>query len=202
MQKLSATKVFRASRLQSLYNAVRSSKPRVIHFWQPPGSELLAPNFMITLVAAISKNNCIGKGGAIPWHIPEDWKRMQAITMGKVLVMGRKTWESIPEKRRPLPGRTNVVITHEPPEHFPGGVEVYPTVQAALAAHQGDEIISFGGQKIFEETIAIADLLEITHVDQTIDACDAFFPPIDPTVWKESWREDHEGFSFVTYKRR
>lgn len=154
---------------------------------------------MITLVAAISQNNCIGKNGAIPWHIPEDWKRMQAITMGKVLIMGRKTWESIPEKRRPLPGRTNVVITREPKEHFSAGVEIYATIQEAIAAHRDEEIIGFGGQKIFEEMMPLADVLEITYVHQTVDACDAFFPAIDPSVWKEAWREEHEGFSFVTY---
>ena len=155
----------------------------------------------LTLVAAISKNNCIGKAGTIPWHIAEDWKRMQALTIGKVVVMGRKTWESIPEKRRPLPNRLNVVITREPKESFPPGIEVYPTIAEAVAAHQGEDIVSFGGQRIFEETIKIADVLEITHVNQTVDACDAFFPPIDPTLWQEVWREDHEGFSFVTYKK-
>lgn len=157
---------------------------------------------MITLVAAISKNNCIGKNGAIPWHIPEDWKRMQTITMGKVIIMGRRTWESIPEKRRPLPGRINVIITREPKERFPAGVEAYPTIQDALAAHPNEEIIGFGGQKIFEDMLPIADTLEITHVNQTVDGCDAYFPVIDARVWKESWREDHHGFSFVTYKKK
>ncbi len=124
---------------------------------------------------------------------------MQEITMGKVLIMGRKTWESIPEKRRPLPGRTNVVITRETPERFPPGVEVYATMPAAIAAHATEEIIGFGVQKIFEEMLPIADLLEITHVRQIVESCDSFFPPIDPAVWKETWREEHEGFSFVTY---
>ncbi|MEK7084877.1 MAG: dihydrofolate reductase [Patescibacteria group bacterium] len=156
---------------------------------------------MITLVAAISQNNCIGKNGEIPWRIPEDWKRMQAITAGKVLIMGRKTWESIPEKRRPLPNRTNIVITREPKTSFPPSVEVYSTIQEAITAHKGEDIIGFGGQTIYEEMIAFADVLEITHVDQTIDACTAFFPPIDPAIWKEAWREDHDGFSFVTYRR-
>lgn len=156
---------------------------------------------MITLVAAISQNNCIGRDGALPWHIPEDFKRMQALTLGKVIVMGRKTWESIPEKRRPLPGRTNVVITREPASRFPAGVEAYKTIAEALAAHPNEEIIGFGGQKIFEEMINIADVLEITHVSQTVEAGDAYFPSIDPKIWQEAWREDHPGFSFVTYKR-
>ncbi len=157
---------------------------------------------MITLVAAISKNNCIGKHGEIPWHIPEDFKRMQQITRGKVLIIGRKTWESIPEKRRPLPDRTNVVITRDKQYPLPAGVERYNTVQKAIARHTGEEIIGFGGQKIYEEMIAFADALDITHIDQIIDNCTAFFPPIDPSIWKESWREDHVGFRFAVYKRR
>lgn len=155
----------------------------------------------ITLVAAISKNNCIGVKNGLPWHIPEDFKRMQEITMGKVIVMGRKTWESIPEKRRPLPGRINVVITREPQANFPAGVEVFASVDEAVKAHANKEIIGFGGQKIFEEMIKIADVLDITHVNQTVEACDAYFPNIDLKIWKESWREDHGGFSFVQYKR-
>lgn len=156
---------------------------------------------MITLVAAIAENNCIGKGGELPWHIPEDFKRMQGLTLGKVVIMGRRTWESIPTKRRPLPGRLNVVITREPPKNFPTGVEIYPAVSAAIAAHPSEEIIGFGGQKIFEEMIKIADRLEITQVHQTIDSCDAFFPPIDLTSWKETWREEHGGFTFMTYNK-
>lgn len=156
---------------------------------------------MITLVAAISQNNCIGKNNTLPWHIPEDFKRMQQLTMGKVLIMGRKTWESIPPQRRPLPGRTNVVITREPKESFPSGVKIYPTIAEAMAAHQGEEIIGFGGQKIFAEMLPLADKLEITHVRQTVDNCGAFFPPIDPAVWQAAWREAHDGFEFVRYVR-
>jgi len=158
---------------------------------------------MITLVAAISQNNCIGKNGELPWDIPEDMKRMREITLGKIMIMGRKTWESIPENRRPLPKRTNVVITSQTEAEYPlpEGVERYATIAQAVAAHQGDDIIGFGGQKIFEEMIKIADMLDMTHVEQTVDGCTAYFPTIDPTVWKKSRREDHEGFSFVQYTR-
>ena len=156
---------------------------------------------MITLVAAISKNNCIGRDNAIPWNLPEDMKRMREITKGKVLIMGRKTWESIPENRRPLPDRTNVVITRNPNYPLPPGVERYDSVETALAAHQGEKIVGFGGQSIFEEMIKIADVLEMTHVDQEIPDCQAFFPKIDKNVWQEAWREGYEGFAFVTYKR-
>lgn len=155
----------------------------------------------ITLVAAISQNNCIGKDGALPWTIPEDLARMREITRDKVVIMGRKTWESLPKNRQPLPDRTNVVITADTNYPFPKGVEQYSTVEEAIAAHKNEEIIGFGGQKIFEEMIAFADVLDITHVKKTIEACDAFFPTIDPTIWQETWREDHGGFSFVIYHR-
>jgi dihydrofolate reductase len=156
---------------------------------------------MITLIAAIGKNNCIGKNGDIPWDIPADMKRLRKITLGKVLIMGRKTWESIPEHRRPLPGRTNVVLTSNESYPLPEGVERYNSIEDALEAHKDEEIIGFGGQRIFAEMMPMADTLDITHVDMEIDACDAFFPAINLDVWKETWREDHEGFSFVIYKR-
>ncbi len=156
---------------------------------------------MITLFAAVSQNNCIGKDNCIPWNIPEDMKRMREVTKHKVLIMGRKTWESIPEKRRPLPERTNVVITRDPGYILPGGAERYASVTEALAAHPNEEIIGFGGTAIFEEMIPIADILDITHVSQTVEECTAFFPTIDPAIWKETWREDHDGFSFVQYER-
>ncbi len=156
---------------------------------------------MITLVAAVSENNCIGKDGDLPWDIPADMKRMREITKHKVLIMGRKTWESIPEKRRPLPNRTNVVITRNADYSLPEGAHKFPSIEAALDAYKGKEIVSFGGTRVFADMIQYADALEITHVHQTVDACDAFFPVIDLTVWKEVWREDHEGFSFVRYER-
>ncbi len=155
----------------------------------------------IILLAAISKNNCIGKNGKIPWYIPEDFKRMREITRGKVLIMGRNTWESIPEHRRPLPDRINVVITRNEQYLLPEGVEQYSTIQDAIDAHLDEDIISFGGEGIYKEMIAYADVLDITHVDQTIKDGNAFFPDIDPIVWKDVWREDHEGFSFVRYER-
>ena len=156
---------------------------------------------MITLVAAISKNNCIGKNNDLPWNIPEDFRHMRKLTLGKVLIMGRNTWESIPENYRPLPKRTNVVITRNKDYQLPEGVEKYSSVKEAVTTHDGEEIIGFGGQRIFEEMILTADTLEITHVEQTIEECGAFFPSIDLKIWKEVWREDHEGFSFVRYTR-
>lgn len=155
----------------------------------------------LSIIAAVSANNCIGKNGELPWHIPEDMKHMKAITMGKVLIMGRKTWESIPEKFRPLPGRKNVIITRQENYPAPDTVPVFHELDHALAAHRGMEVICFGGSALYEACMPIADRLYITHVHKEVDACDAFFPRIDPEIWKETEREDHEAFSFVTYER-
>ena len=156
---------------------------------------------MITLFVAMSQNNCIGKNGEIPWHIPEDMNRLKTNTTGKVLIMGRKTWESIPEKYRPLSNRTNVVISRDSQYNVPEGVEVYSDIDAAVAAHKEEEIIGFGGQSVYEALMDTADLLDVCHVEKVVEDGTAFFPEIDMTIWKESWREDHDGFSFVQYKR-
>ena len=155
----------------------------------------------ITLIAAISKNNVIGTEGRLPWHIPEDMKHFKTLTMGKVVLMGRKTWESIPEKFRPLPGRTNVVITRQPDYPIQAGVEVFHALDEALAAHGKDDVMVIGGADVYRQTLPHADRLEITHVDRVIEG-DATFPAIDPSVWKEIAREDRDGLSFVTYARR
>lgn len=155
---------------------------------------------MVTLVAAVARNGCIGKDGALPWRIPEDMKRYREVTMGKVVVMGRKTWESIPPQHRPLSGRTNVVVTRQPDYPLPAGVERAASLDEALAAHRENEVIINGGAAIYAHAMARADVLDITHVHRDVDG-DTFFPVIDPAVWRESWREDHDGFSFVTYAR-
>lgn len=156
---------------------------------------------MVTIVAAVARNGCIGKDGGLPWHIPEDMKRYRAVTMGKVVVMGRKTWESIPEKFRPLVGRINVVVTRQADYPLPAGVERVVSLQAALAAHAADEVVINGGGAIYAEAMPRADVLDLTLVDRDVDG-DTFFPPIDPAIWKPKWREDHDGFSFVTYERK
>ena len=155
---------------------------------------------MVTIVAAVARNGCIGKDGGLPWRIPEDMQRYRAITMGKVVVMGRKTWESIPERFRPLVGRTNVVVTRRTSYALPPDVERHGSLAAALAAHAGEEVIINGGGAIYAEAMAFADVLELTHVHRDV-AGDTFFPAIDPARWQETWREDHDEFSFVTYRR-
>lgn len=155
----------------------------------------------ISLIAAISKNNCIGRDNDLPWHIPEDLEFFKKMTKGKVVLMGRKTWESIPEKYRPLPSRTNVVISRQLDYKVPEGVYLFEDVDIALDYFKDQDIMVSGGGQIYEATIGRADTLYITHVNQEIPNGHAFFPGIDVSIWKEVERTDREGYSFVTYKK-
>ena len=155
----------------------------------------------IALIAAISKNNCIGRDNDLPWHIPEDLEFFKKMTRGKVVVMGRKTWESIPEKYRPLPKRTNVVISRDPGYSVPEGVFVFPNVYETFEHFKDADIMVSGGGQIYSLTIDKADTLYITHVDREIPECHAYFPEIDPQIWHETERTNRDGYSFVTYKR-
>jgi dihydrofolate reductase len=123
------------------------------------------------------------------------------VTLGKVVVMGRKTWESIPAKFRPLPGRTNAVVTRQADYALPVGVERFGSLDEALRVHAADDVIVNGGAALYREAIGRADVLDITHVHRDVEG-DTFFPVIDPAVWRATKREDHDGFSFVTYERR
>lgn len=155
---------------------------------------------MITLIAAISKNNCIGRDNDLPWHIPEDLQHFKDQTKGKIVVMGRKTWESIPEKYRPLPKRTNVVISRNPDYVVPEGVFLFTDLEEAFDHFKDQEIMVAGGGQIYTMSIPHADVLDITHVDQEIEDGHAFFPEIDMSVWKEVERVDRDGYSFVRYE--
>ena len=166
----------------------------------------------ITLIVAVADNGVIGQGNAIPWRLKSDMQRLKAMTMGKPIVMGRKTFESLP--RRPLPGRTNIVITRNPDYQAPGAV-VTTSFTAARELATGDalrrsatEIAVIGGSEIYAQWMDAADRLEITEVHAK-PAGDAFFAPIDASIWEEAARvrhpaagEDSVDFSYVTYRRR
>ncbi len=155
---------------------------------------------MITLIAGIAQNNCIGHNGTLPWHIPEDLKHFKELTTHKTVVMGRKTWESLPEKFRPLPNRQNVVITRQTDYVVPDNVLTFSSTEDAFAQLHNEDVFIIGGAELYKQTIDQADALEITHINQTVDG-DAFFPKIDLSVWKEVSRDDHDGFAFVRYER-
>lgn len=156
---------------------------------------------MLTLIAAVATNGVIGKNNELPWHLPEDLKHFKTLTTGHTVLMGRKTFESIVTRLgKPLPERKNIVITRQTDYQVPEGVFVYQDIETALKNHAEEKIFVIGGAEMYRQTIDLADTLEITHVDQTVDG-DATFPFIDPKIWHPTAEEKHEDFSFVTYSR-
>jgi dihydrofolate reductase len=151
-------------------------------------------------IAAVASNGVIGAGNDIPWRIPADWQRFKALTMGHVLIMGRKTYDSI---GRPLPGRTMFVITRD--RMWRGeGVRAVPSVDEALNQAlllDSQTIFVAGGGEIYRAAWDRLTGLEITEVDQNPDG-EVRFPEIDSEEWIETAREPHEGYSFVSYRRR
>jgi dihydrofolate reductase len=165
----------------------------------------------IVLIAAVADNGVIGAEGAIPWRQKSDMQRFKAMTMGRPIVMGRKTFASFP--RRPLPGRTNIVITRDPGFRAPGAV-VTTSLKEALAIARADalrrsaaEIAVIGGAEIYAQAMPFADRLDITEIHAQPDG-DTAFPAIDRKLWQEIARENHPSgandsaaFSYVTWRR-
>ena len=155
---------------------------------------------MITLVVAIADNGVIGRHGAIPWRLPEDMKRFKALTLGHTVVMGRKTWDSLPPKNRPLPGRRNVVVTRDAAWRA-DGAERMP-LDKALA---GGDVFVIGGTEIYCAALPLAHRIELTEVHGDLEG-DAQFT-FDRSPWRETARQDHVSadglaYSFVTLARR
>lgn len=157
---------------------------------------------MIALIAAVAKNGVIGANNDLPWNLPEDLKRFRALTVGKTVIMGRKTFDSIFTRLgKPLPNRTNVVITRQTDIKLPDGVIVQSSIEDALRSHGGSDIFVIGGGEIFRQTIELADTLYITHVHTEVEG-DSHFPKIDLKKWKlVSDEAQSGGYSFATYKR-
>ncbi|WP_370894193.1 dihydrofolate reductase [Janibacter sp. GXQ6167] len=150
----------------------------------------------LTLVAAMGTNRAIGVDGGMPWHLPEDLRHFKEVTMGGVMVMGRRTWDSI---GRALPGRTTIVVTSDRSWSAPGA-EVAHSLPEALSIGGDREVFIVGGGEIYAQTIGVASALEITHIDASPEA-EVFFPEIDPGTWREAAREPRDGFAFVRYER-
>jgi dihydrofolate reductase len=157
----------------------------------------------IILIAACGQNRVIGNQGQLPWHIPEDLKRFKRLTVGKPVIMGRKTYESI---GKPLVGRHNIVITRQKSYHAAPEVSVVSTFAEAVAAAgldpktRAEEIFIIGGAEIYAQSLAFATRIELTLVHQAPDG-DAFFPALDPNTWHAVQREARTGFDFITYAR-
>jgi dihydrofolate reductase len=143
---------------------------------------------MISFVVAVARNGVIGREGGLPWHISSDLKRFKEITMGKPVIMGRKTWDSLP--RKPLPGRRNIVITRQP--DFPAeGAEVVATPEQALSLCAGaPEVAVIGGGEVYRLFWPMVDRLYLTEVDLEVEG-DTHFPALDPAEWREVAREVH-----------
>ncbi|UCH50060.1 MAG: dihydrofolate reductase [Betaproteobacteria bacterium] len=136
----------------------------------------------------MARNRVIGKGGTLPWHLPEDLKRFRSLTMGHPIIMGRKTYDSI---GRPLPGRRNIVISRNSDLTIEG-VETAISLQAALEMTiDADEVFVIGGQQIYQLALPLGDRIELTLIDRGFDG-DVLFPEIDPAEWEESQRESRE----------
>lgn len=160
---------------------------------------------ILSIIAALDKRHGIGRGGQLPWRIPSDLKRFKALTLGHHLIMGRKTYESI---GKPLPGRTNIVVTRKA-DYQPAGVVTANSIQDALdiALQNGEkEVFIIGGGEIFRQVLPIADRLYLTYVDVNGNA-DVFFPEIDkhwkPVSVDEIPHENHDQYSttFRIYAR-
>jgi dihydrofolate reductase len=160
----------------------------------------------VTIVAAIARNGVIGRDNAIPWRIPQDLARFRALTMGHAVVMGRKTWDSLPDRFRPLPGRQNVVVTRNP--HWAAeGADRAASIEDALDLLRDEpHVFVIGGAQIYAAALPLADELVLTEIDAQIEG-DTVFPTYDPSAFQELARVRHvpessHPFSFVTYRRR
>ena len=155
------------------------------------------------LIFARASNGVIGKDGGLPWHLPEDMAHFKRTTNGHPVIMGRKTWDSLPPKFRPLPGRTNIVVTRQPHWQSPGALRAASLREALALCPAGSEAWVIGGAEIYREAVALADTAVVTEIDSEFEG-DAHAPQLGPQ-WHEMRRERHTAasglaFSFVTYQ--
>lgn len=156
-------------------------------------------------IVAAAANGAIGKAGTMPWHLPADFRFFKAQTMGKAMIMGRKTFDSI---GKPLPGRLSLVVSRDP-TYAPAGAVVLPSIEAAISyaedrrAEWGDEIFIIGGGEVYRQTMAIVDRIYLTRVHQNVDG-DAFYPDVDPAQFRVVKEQPGEGdvpFTWLTLDR-
>lgn len=164
----------------------------------------------ISLIAAVAHNHVIGKDNDLPWHLPDDMKFFMQTTKGHHCIMGRKNYDSIPEKFRPLPNRTNIVVTRQREFKAPGCLVVHTLKRAfEIARNNGEgEVFVIGGAEIYRASMEVADILYLTEIQADIEG-DTYFPFFDKQHWQETSRKHHPtndrhayAFDFVTYVRR
>lgn len=162
---------------------------------------------LLSLIAALDRRNAIGRDNDLPWRLPDDLKRFKALSLGKPVLMGRKTAQSL---GRALPGRRNLVLSRSGQLPF-DGMEAVASLEQALAWSDSEgveEICVIGGGEIYAQTLPLADALYLTHVDTVVDGAHAFFPAFDPAQWDVVRRQAHAAdgrhafaFEFVDYLR-
>lgn len=169
-----------------------------------PMSESASPSApALALIAAVARNGVIGAGNALPWRLPDDLRHFHALTTGHAVIMGRRTWESLPHA---LPGRQNIVVTRAADRAF-AGAETAASLPAALArVRMPAPAFCIGGALLYAAALARADVLHLTEIDREF-AGDTEFPAFDRAAWRETAREEHRapegyGYAFVTYERR
>ena len=160
----------------------------------------------VSLVAAVARGGVIGLAGRLPWRIPDDMRRFRELTMGHPVVMGRRTWDSLPDRFRPLPGRRNVVVTRNPAWHAAGGERAGSIDEALLLLEDAEQVFVIGGAELYADALPLANELLLTEIDADVQG-DTFFPSWERTAFEEASREQHVSesgipFSFVTYLRR
>ena len=161
---------------------------------------------MISLIAVTARNRAIGKDNALLWHLPEDLRHFRELTRGKPVIMGRKTWESLPDAFRPLPGRRNIVVSRDP-HYVAAGATLAGSLEAAVKlCSDTDEAFVIGGEQLYAQALPFADRLYLTEVDAAADG-DAFFPEFARSDWLEVARQAgsenaRPAYSFAVYQRR
>lgn len=160
---------------------------------------------MITIIAAVGRNRALGKDNDLIWHLPADLRRFKSLTRGHHVIMGRKTFESL---GKPLPKRTNIVVSRNPHYRAEGCIVVTSLEKALEIAQTDPKPFILGGAEIYKQALSVADLMDLTFVHEDFEA-DAFFPEFDPGEWEMTSREDFHkdeenvyDYSFVQYKKR
>lgn len=161
---------------------------------------------MISIIVAVSEDLGIGMNNELLWHISEDLKRFKKLTYGKTVIMGKKTWESLP--RKPLPGRRNIVLTDTQDETFEGAIMAYSISDSLEKCSDSKEIFVIGGGSIYRQFMPLADRLYITFVHSKAEA-DVFFPEIDSAIWKVIYQEAYNPgisagipYTYIIYDRK
>jgi dihydrofolate reductase len=172
-----------------------------------PASRMPVSQTRVSLIAALDRRHAIGKGNTLPWHLPDDLKRFKALTLGKTVLMGRKTADSL---GRALPKRRNLVLTRNGRAPF-DGMQAVSSLEEALVianADAGDELCVIGGGELYALALPLATHMHLTHVDVAVEGADAFFPDFAADEWHEASRIAHPAdaahafaFAFVDYAR-